>query len=51
MVTVSLEEGGLGWAAEGEAFAREESAEDTPGKLGAHGWKNNVMYRNCDGKC
>jgi hypothetical protein len=51
MMTVSLEEGGLGLAAEGEAFVREESAEDTPGQLGAHGWKKNVMYRNCDAKC
>jgi hypothetical protein len=37
MMTVSLEEGGLGLAAEGEAFVREESTEDTPGQLGAHG--------------
>jgi hypothetical protein len=39
MGAVSLDEGGLGWATKCEAFVREESAEDAPGQLGAHGWK------------
>jgi hypothetical protein len=30
-VTMSLDEGGLGWAAECEAFVREEAAEDAAG--------------------
>lgn len=38
MVTISveLEERGLGWAAENEAFLRQELAEDTPRQLRAH---------------
>lgn len=47
-MTVSLDEGGFGWAVKCEAFVREELAENAPGQLGAHGWNRDIMYRNCD---